>query len=115
MRGIPERYYDVARMLRLTRAGILRTVVVPAVVPAAMVGMRLAVIVALHVTITAEMVMAPAGLGGAMARAMQTLDVDRLWAYALACGVLGAAVNSGLRRLVAAVVPGSPADHRVVR
>ena len=82
VRGIPERYYDVARMLRLTRAGILRTVVVPAVVPAAMVGMRLAVIVALHVTITAEMVMAPAGLGGAMVRAMQTLDVDRLWAYA---------------------------------
>jgi sulfonate transport system permease protein len=115
VRGIPERHYDVARMLRLTRAETLRTVVVPAVVPAAMVGMRLAVIVALHVTITAEMVMVPAGLGGAMVRAMQTLDVDRLWAYAVACGVLGAAVNSGLRRLVAGVLPGSPAHHRIVR
>jgi hypothetical protein len=98
-------------MLRLTRAGILRTVVVPAV-PAA--GGAPAVIVALHVTITAEMVMAPAGLGGAMARAMQTLTSTgsgpTRWCAAFSAPRSTAAAAAGRGRPA-----GSPADHRVFR
>jgi ABC-type nitrate/sulfonate/bicarbonate transport system permease component len=112
VRAVPDRLYDVGRMARLSRAAMLRTIVVPAVVPAGLVGARLATIIALHVAITAEMVMAPNGLGGAMVRSMQSLDVERVFAYAVVCGIVGALVSAGLRRLVAAGLPGSTANPR---
>jgi NitT/TauT family transport system permease protein len=112
-RNVPDRLYDVAAMLRLSRAATIRKIVVPAVVPSWLAGARLATVIALHVTITAEMVMAPAGLGGALVQATQALDVERMWAYAVVCGVLGASANAVLRRLVAAALPGSPVGRPV--
>jgi sulfonate transport system permease protein len=112
VRHVPDRLFDVGRMARLSPAATLHKIVVPAIVPAWLAGARLATIIALHVTITAEMVMTTKGLGGALVQAMQALDVDRLWAYAVVCGALGAATNAGVRRLVAAGLPGSPADGR---
>ena len=50
----------------------------------------------------------PGGLGGALVQAMQALNVERMWAYAVVCGIVGASANAGLRRLVAAALPGSP-------
>jgi len=113
VRNVPDRLYDVAAMLRLSRTATIRKIVVPAVAPSWLAGARLATIVALHVTVTAEMVMAPAGLGGALVQAMQALNVERMWAYAVVCGVVGAAASAGLRRLVAVALPGSPAGRPV--
>jgi NitT/TauT family transport system permease protein len=113
VRSVPDRLYDVAAMLRLSRTATIRKIVIPAVVPAWLAGARLATVIALHVTITAEMVMAPAGLGGALVQAMQALNVDRMWAYAVVCGIVGASTNGGLRRLVAVALPGSPAGRPV--
>jgi ABC-type nitrate/sulfonate/bicarbonate transport system permease component len=113
VRNVPDRLYDVARMLQLSRTATIRKIVIPAVVPSWLAGARLATIIALHVTITAEMVMAPAGLGGALVQAMQALNVERMWAYAVVCGIVGASANAGLRRLVAAALPGSPVDRSV--
>jgi len=113
VRAVPDRLYDVGRMARLSRPAMLRTIIVPAVVPAGLVGARLATIIALHVAITAEMVMAPDGLGGAMVLALQSLNVERVFAYAIVCGVVGGLVNAALRRLVAAGLPGVRATVRV--
>ena len=112
VRNVPERLYDVAAMLRLSRTATIRKIVIPAVVPSWLAGARLATIIALHVTITAEMVMAPAGLGGALVQAMQALNVERMWAYAVVCGIVGASANAGLRRLVAAALPGARSTGR---
>jgi ABC-type nitrate/sulfonate/bicarbonate transport system permease component len=113
VRNVPDRLYDVAAMLRLSRAATIRTIVVPAVVPSWLAGARLATVIALHVTITAEMVMAPAGLGGALVQATQALNVDRMWAYAVVCGAVGASASAVLRRLVAVSLPGSPIGRPV--
>ena len=117
VRNVPDRLYDVAAILRLSRAATIRKIVVPAVVPSWLAAARLATIFALHVTVTAEMVMAPAGLGGALAQAMQALNVERMWAYARGLwgrrrgGERGTAA-AGRRR--AAREPGRPAGERQV-
>ena len=59
--AVHPRQYDVARMLHLGPSGHVRKIVVPAAVPAWLVGARMAVIIALLVAIVAEMMMSSQG------------------------------------------------------
>ena len=111
--GVAEvhpRQYDVARVLRLGPAATVRKVVVPATVPAWLVGARMAVIIALLVAIVAEMMMSSTGLGAGLIESMHALAPARMWTYAVVCGVLGLLLNAGLRRVVRLVLPGAPAQ-----
>lgn len=107
---VPPRLRDVARTLRFTRARALRTIVLPAVLPAWLAGARVAAMIALLVTVVAEMIMTPEGLGGGLVQSMQALDPAHMWAYALTCGVVGAVLNAALRRAVRIGLPGSAAN-----
>lgn len=107
---VPARLHDVARTLRLSRARTVRTIVLPAVLPAWLAGARVAAMIALLVTVVAEMIMTPEGLGGGLIQSMQALDPARMWAYALICGIVGAALNATLRRAVRIGLPGSAAN-----
>ena len=69
-------------------------------------GARVAAIVALHVTLIAEMVISAAGIGGGLVESLQGLNPPRMWAYVVVCGVLGVALQATLRLLVQAAVPG---------
>src|SRR5215831_13661069 len=62
--AVHPRQYDVARMLHIGPVATVLKIVVPAVVPAWLVGARMAVIIALLVSIVAEMMMSSKGLGG---------------------------------------------------
>src|SRR6476646_10615538 len=108
--AVHPRQYDVARMLRLGRVTTMRKVVIPAAVPAWLVGARMAVIIALLVAIVAEMMMSSRGLGGGLAESMHALAPARMWAYAVVCGLLGLMLNAGLRRTVRLAFPGAPAQ-----
>lgn len=108
--AVHPRQYDVARMLRLGRVATMRKVVIPAAVPAWLVGARMAVIIALLVAIVAEMMMSSRGLGGGLAESMHALAPARMWAYAVVCGILGLMLNAGLRRAVRLAFPGAPAQ-----
>ena len=107
---VPARLHDVARTLRLTRARTVRTIVLPAVLPAWLAGARVAAMIALLVTVVAEMIMTPEGLGGGLIQSMQALDPARMWAHALMCGIVGALLNATLRRAVRIGLPGSAAN-----
>jgi sulfonate transport system permease protein len=104
------RQYDVARMLRLGPLNTVRKMVIPAAVPAWLVGARMAVIIALLVAIVAEMMMSSRGLGGGLTESMHALAPPRMWAYAVVCGILGLLLNAGLRRAVRLALPGAPAQ-----
>jgi sulfonate transport system permease protein len=104
------RQYDVARMLRLGPLNTVRKMVIPAAVPAWLVGARMAVIIALLVAIVAEMMMSSRGLGGGLTESMHALAPARMWAYAVVCGILGLLLNAGLRRAVRLALPGAPAQ-----
>jgi sulfonate transport system permease protein len=107
--AVHPRQYDVARMLRLGPVATVRKIVVPAAVPAWLVGARMAVIIALLVSIVAEMMMSSHGLGGGLTESIHALAPARMWAYAVVCGILGALLNAGLRRAVRLALPGAPA------
>ncbi|HET7668219.1 MAG TPA: ABC transporter permease subunit [Mycobacterium sp.] len=105
--GVHPRQYDVARMLHLGPVATVRKIVVPAAVPAWLVGARMAVIIALLVAIVAEMMMSSRGLGGGLTQSMHALAPARMWAYAVVCGALGVLLNVGLRRAVGFALPGA--------
>ena len=106
--SVHPRQYDVARTLHLTRWDALRKMVVPAVIPVWLVGARLSVVVALLVAIVVEMVTTPKGLGGRLIQSLNALAPERMWAYALACGLIGSVLSSALRRAVRFALPGHP-------
>lgn len=98
--AIHPRQYDVARMLRLSSAATVRKIVIPAVAPTWLVGARMAAIIALSVTLVAEMLISPQGLGGGLIESLQALDPARMWAYAVVCGLVGYLLNAALRRAI---------------
>ncbi|HEX2287095.1 MAG TPA: ABC transporter permease subunit [Mycobacterium sp.] len=106
--AVHPRQYDVVRMLHFGPLTTLRKVVIPAVVPAWLVGARMAAVVAMLVAIVAEMIMYPNGLGGGLIESLQALAPARMWAYALVCGIVGVLLNAGLRQAVRLALPGGP-------
>ena len=107
--AVHPRQYDVARILHFPSVTTVRKIVIPAAVPAWLVGARLAAVIGLLVAIVAEMIMYPRGLGGGLIESLNALAPARMWAYALVCGVVGFLLNAGLRRTVRLALPGSTA------
>jgi sulfonate transport system permease protein len=110
--AVHPRQYDISRMLHLSRSTTIRKIVIPASAPAWLVGARLSAVTALLVSIVAEMIMSPRGLGGGLVESLNALAPARLWAYALLCGAIGFALNALLGCAVGLVLPGSPASAR---
>jgi ABC-type nitrate/sulfonate/bicarbonate transport system permease component len=109
--AVPPRLREVARTLRLSPAATAYKVVLPAVVPAWLVGARLSAIIALHVTIITQMLITGTGLGGGLIAALHGLNPTRMWVYALTCGALGYLLNATLRHAVRLALPGSTANR----
>ena len=104
-RGVRPELLQVARMLRLSRLETIRKIVLPAALPLAIVGLRLALSFALVLAIVAEVAGNPSGLGNAIVSAQQALRPDEMFVYVLAIGMLGVALNAGVRAARAARDP----------
>jgi ABC-type nitrate/sulfonate/bicarbonate transport system permease component len=115
VRAIHPRLHDVARTFRFSRARTVRTVIVPAAMPALLVGARLSVITALVVAIMGEMLINPQGLGWGLVRTQTGLQPEQMWAYAVVCGAIGYMLNVLLVRTVALALPGSSASTAAAR
>ncbi len=105
VREIDPALLDVARSHRASSALVLRRVVLPASVPAAMAGLRLAVNTALTVAIALELLTAGEGLGARIWKSWQNLQSERLFAALLVIALLGHASNVLIRRLDHWLVP----------
>lgn len=110
-RGVRPELIEVARMLRLSRPQTVRRIILPAALPPAIVGLRLALSFALVLAIVAEVAGNPSGLGNAIVSARQALRSDEMFVYVLAIGVLGVALNAAVGLLVARALP-APAGAR---
>lgn len=109
VRGVPDELLDVAHMLRMRRAEVVRKIVLPAAMPAIVVGLRLALSMCLVLAVVAEIVGNPAGLGNALVLARSALQPEQMFAYLLATGMLGVGLNGGFRAIAGALLP-APAD-----
>ncbi|KMO81413.1 hypothetical protein BST22_03900 [Mycolicibacterium chubuense] len=108
VRSVHPRQFDIAQTFHLSAYDTLRKIVIPAATPVWLVGARLSVILAFLVTVVAEMVITPAGLGGALAQSLNALAPERMWVYAISCGAVGLVLNLGLRNAVGAILPMHP-------
>ena len=90
------RLSEVGRTFRLSRTAILCKVMLPAAVPAIMVGARISLTLALVLAVLAEMVGNPAGLGYAVVAQQQALRPDLMFVYVVVIGLLGLILNAVL-------------------
>jgi sulfonate transport system permease protein len=97
--SIHPRLFDVGKMLRFSPPRVFRKILIPAALPAIVVGCRLSLGLALVMAIIAEIVGNPQGLGYAVVREQQAMAPDRMFAYVFAIGILGMAFNAAILAL----------------
>ncbi|MEV2276939.1 ABC transporter permease [Nocardiopsis sp. NPDC049922] len=90
---------QTARCYGLGRLARIRHVVWPTTLPYLMTGLRLAASVALILSITAQLIIGSPGIGQEIAVAQSSNAVAYVYALIVATGVLGVAINTGVRVL----------------
>jgi len=114
IQDVHPRLHEVGGVLRLSRLRRARSIVLPAAAPLILVGARLGLSIALIVTVVAEMIGNPAGLGYDLVQWQQALRPADMFADVLTVGILGVALNAALLALTSRIAPhtfgaGSPA------
>lgn len=96
VRSLEGRLSEVARTLELSRIAYVRKIVLPAALGRVLVGIRLAVGIALVVAVTVEIVVNPRGMGYGMIIAQQSLRPDLVYAQLIWIGFVGWGINWGI-------------------
>jgi ABC-type nitrate/sulfonate/bicarbonate transport system permease component len=96
LRAAPARSLEVAKMMQFGRLRTLWAVRLPIATPYIVVGLRLGLSLSLVLALVAEIVGNPAGLGYALVEAGQSLQPGTMFAYIIAIGLAGIALNAVL-------------------
>lgn len=99
VRSVDRRLLEVGDVMGFGRAERLWKLLLPASTPFVIVGLRLGLSISLVLTLVAEMVGNPAGLGYALIQKGQTLNPDQMFAYVIVIGVCGIVLNAALMLL----------------
>lgn len=94
VREVPAGYVEIARTLRLSRAQIIRRVVLPAALPGALTGIRVAVAIALAVTVGSELLMGDTGLGYYISTEQSASQNASVYAAVVLAGVIGVLLSA---------------------
>jgi NitT/TauT family transport system permease protein len=100
VRAVDADWLLTARSLGAGRGELLRSVVLPAVRPHVLTGLRLALGISWIVLVPAEMLGVQSGLGYAVLNARDQLAYDELMATVLAIGILGFLLDLGAQALL---------------
>jgi sulfonate transport system permease protein len=103
LEGVHARLGEVGRTLHLSSLERLRSIILPAAMPAIFVGLRIGLGLTLVLAVLAEIVGNPAGLGYGILREQQSMRPDLMFAYIAIVGLLGLVLNAaivGAARLV---------------
>jgi sulfonate transport system permease protein len=96
MRGIPLVRREMARSIGLTRAERLFKVTIPSLGPFVALGVRVAVSIALIVTLLVDILGSGEGLGRLIAVRQESFDAAAVWGLLLIIGLFGYVLNVGL-------------------
>ncbi len=97
VRGIEPVLLDAARSLRLSPARTVVRVLLPSVMPAVVLGVRVATPIALVITLLVEYLTAVNGVGALVGEAQRTFQPARVYALIVLAGLLSLIVNAGIR------------------
>ncbi len=95
--SLPARYAEVAAVLRFSRLQVIRKVVLPAIVPATLTGVRIALGRSWMVLVGAELLAAENGLGQMMEMARQMFRLDVVMVGVVLAGLIGLALDRSFR------------------
>lgn len=96
VRAVDRRLLEVGDVMGFGRVERLWKLVLPASTSYIIVGLRLGLSISLVLTLVAEMVGNPAGLGYALIQKGQTLNPEQMFAYVMVIGVCGIILNAAL-------------------
>jgi nitrate/nitrite transport system permease protein len=89
VRSIPEDYLNVGRVLRLSRAKMLRKVIMPATLPYIFTGWRLSLGIAWLVIVASEMLTGAPGIGGFLWQEYNSLVYSHILLSIITIGLIG--------------------------
>ena len=99
IRSIDPVRLDMARSLKLSRSHTVGKVLLPAVAPAILLGIRVATPVALVITLLVEYLTGVSGVGALVGDAQRTFQPARVYALIVIAGLISLVVNSLVRSL----------------
>jgi sulfonate transport system permease protein len=99
IRGVDRRYVELAATLGLSRAALVRRVLLPAALPGFFVGLRYAVTLEWLILVVAEQINASSGIGYLMIQARAFLRTDVIVVGLAVYGILGLVSNALVRLL----------------
>jgi len=94
MRELNPTYLDVAAMLHMSLARRIRTIILPGVLSAILLGIRVAAPITLIVTLLVEIVTGIPGLGALLSRAQQNYQSAQVYGLLVLIGLLALLVNA---------------------
>jgi sulfonate transport system permease protein len=94
IRSTPRSLLEVAQTFKLSRAATVFKVILPSALPNIIVGFRLSLTLAISLTVVAEMVGNPDGLGFGIVFSQQAVRPADAFAYLVVIGVLGWGLNA---------------------
>ncbi|WP_336755071.1 nitrate ABC transporter permease [Pantoea sp. USHLN298] len=97
---IPQDYLNVARVLQLSEWTVMRRILLPAVLPAVLTGVRLSIGIAWLVIVAAEMLTGGLGIGFWIWNEWNNLNVENILIAILIIGGVGLLLEQGLMLLV---------------
>ena len=106
VRLIPQGLRDTATTLRLGKFEATRKIVFPGALPRVLVGLRLSLALSLILTVAAEMLGNPEGMGHALVAAQEALKADEMFFYFISIGILGVILNAVFIFLAKVLTPG---------
>lgn len=93
VRGIPQDYWNVARVLRLSRFTTFTKVVLPATLPYMFTGYRLSLGIAWLVIVASEMLTGTPGIGGFLWQEYNSLIYSHILLAIVTIGIVGFALD----------------------
>ncbi len=105
VRHISPQLFEVARVYGAGRRKTFLRIVLPGALPMMLTGVRLAVNLALLITVAVELVSARTGLGRLIWFAWETLRTEELYAGLTIIAAVGVGFNALLARLTSSLVP----------
>jgi NitT/TauT family transport system permease protein len=111
VRQIHPLYFEVARNYGAKRFQILRKVVIPGSLPFVLAGARVALNVALSLTIAVELITAENGIGKMIWMAWQTLRIEDVYAGVVMAASIGLGIRAVIQFLTNRLVPWQVETH----
>lgn len=106
LRHAPSSLVDAGRILELSRFAIFRKIILPNAVPRIFVGVRLAMSLGLVLSVAAEILGNPKGLGAAITFNQESYRPAQTFLYLLLIGIVGICLNFILTKVAHALLGG---------